>query len=118
MTWTGRRVLVTGAGGFIGSHLTETLVREGAQVRALVRYNGRGERGWLDRSDCLADIDVVAGDITDYDCVDRAMNDREVTFHLAALIAIPYSYNAPQSFARRSLAGPPPSRPWAGRRSL
>jgi len=105
VSWKGRRVLVTGAGGFIGSHLTEALVRDGADVRALVRYNGRGDRGWLEQSQLLDRMDVVLGDVTDYDCVHAITDGRDVVFHLAALIAIPYSYTAPESFARANLDG-------------
>jgi NAD dependent epimerase/dehydratase len=105
MTWRGRRVLVTGAGGFIGSHLTEELVRQGAQTRALVRYNSAGAWGWLDDSSSKGSIEVVAGDITDRDMVKAAIKDVEVVFHLAALIAIPYSYQAPESYVRTNVLG-------------
>lgn len=94
MGWNGRKVLVTGAGGFIGSHLTEMLVREGADVRAFVRYNSRGTYGWLDEADVQVRkaVDVVQGDIRDLDRVISAVKGRTHVFHLAAMIAIPYSY--------------------------
>lgn len=105
MTWQGRPVLVTGADGFIGSHLVERLVAEGAQVRALVYYNAFGQWGWLDDSAVARDVEVVAGDITDTEFVADAMRGREVVFHLAALIAIPYSYHAPRSYLRTNAEG-------------
>src|SRR5207302_5765395 len=92
--WDGRRVLVTGAGGFIGSHLTERLVELGASVRALVEYNAWNGRGWLDQLPCVGEIQVIAGDVTDRDSVRQAMQGADTVFHLAALIAIPYSYVA------------------------
>ena len=97
MNWNGMKVLVTGAGGFIGSHLAEKLTESGADVRALVHYNSGGRRGWLDESPLRDDMEIVAGDITDPGSVFHAMNDRDTVFHLAALIAIPYSYVAPSS---------------------
>ena len=105
MSWSGRQVLVTGAGGFIGSHLTEQLVQAGASTRAFVHYNSMGAAGWLDESTVRDDIEVVAGDITDRDAVLEAMKGVEVVFHLAALIAIPYSYNAPASYVRTNIEG-------------
>lgn len=95
-----RSVLVTGGGGFIGSHLCEALVHRGDDVRALVRYNGRGEAGYLDRlaPDVRAAVQVVQGDITDPYAMSDLVAGREVVLHLAALIAIPYSYVAPRSF--------------------
>ncbi len=92
-------VLVTGAGGFVGSHLAEQCVRAGAKVRTLVHYNALGQRGWLDHSELKDEFDVRAGDVTDPDSVCRAAEGCDVVFHLAALIAIPYSYQAPHSFA-------------------
>ena len=103
--WSGRRVLVTGGGGFIGSHLAERLAREGANVRAMVHYNALGTRGWLDHSPMCNDIEIVAGDICDQDSVRQTMRDCEVVFHLAALIAIPYSYRAPMSYVRTNVEG-------------
>jgi dTDP-glucose 4,6-dehydratase len=103
--WGGKRVLVTGAGGFIGSHLAERLVREGAEVTAYVRYNALRTAGWLDTVDREARPDVVFGDITDSDHVKSAVKGHDVVFHLAALIAIPYSYEAPRSYVRANLEG-------------
>jgi len=103
--WKNKRVLVTGAGGFIGSHLTEALVAAGASVRAMVHYNALGTWGWLDQSHYRDNIEVHAGDICDRDSVKKAMEDREVVFHLAALIAIPYSYQAPESYVRTNVVG-------------
>jgi NAD dependent epimerase/dehydratase len=105
LDWTGKRVLVTGAGGFIGSHLTERLVQIGATTRALVHYHGLGAWGWLDHSPLRGDMEVVAGDICDRDSVCQAMQGAEVVFHLAALIAIPYSYHAPASYVRTNTEG-------------
>ena len=105
MSWNGRKVLVTGAGGFIGSHLTERLAELGADVRALVHYNALGSWGWLDEWPRRGDVEVMAGDITDRDSVRRAVEGRAVVFHLAALIAIPYSYAAPASYVRTNVDG-------------
>lgn len=105
MNWNGKQVLVTGAGGFIGSHLAEQLVREGARVRAMVIYDALGSWGWLDRSPLAAQMEVIAGDITDYHSVRKAMAGVEVVFHLAALIAIPYSYEAPDLYIRTNING-------------
>jgi NAD dependent epimerase/dehydratase len=105
--WTGRKVLVTGAGGFIGSHLTERLVRAGADVRAMVRYNGRSDLGML--ADVAPDVrhqlEIIFSDITDPFAVRRAVQGRDVVFHLAALIAIPYSYTAPASYVATNING-------------
>jgi dTDP-glucose 4,6-dehydratase len=103
----GKAVLVTGAGGFIGSHLTERLVRLGHQVRALVRYNGRDDRGWLDDlpKDVLGEIEVHRGDLKDPDAVNRAVEGRQQVFHLGALIAIPYSYQNPYDVVQTNVNG-------------
>ncbi len=100
-------VLVTGADGFIGSHLAERLAAEGARVRAFCLYNSRGSAGWLDESDpaLRASMEVVFGDIRDARFVERAAEGAEVVFHLAALIAIPYSYHAPESFVDTNVRG-------------
>ncbi len=105
MDLRGARALVTGAGGFIGSHLAERLVEDGASVRAFVHYNALGTWGWLDHSPRRADLEVVAGDISDALSVREAMRGIDIVFHLAALIAIPYSYRAPISYARANIEG-------------
>lgn len=101
--WTGRRVLVTGAEGFIGSHLVDELLAEGAQVRALVHYNPFGRWGWLqDRAD---DVEILSGDVRDGERVARVVDGIDVVFHLAALIGIPYSYDAPESYLQTNVMG-------------
>lgn len=107
MTWQGRKVLVTGAGGFIGSHLVERLVILGARVRALVRYNSRNDWGLLELlpEAVKKEIEVVTGDITDPFSTAAAVSGCEVIFHLAALIAIPYSYLAPAQYVAVNCQG-------------
>jgi NAD dependent epimerase/dehydratase len=102
-----KKVLVTGAGGFIGSHLTERLVRDGHQVRALVRYNGRDDRGNLGDlpADIQAAVEVERGDLKDPGAVRRAVEGREWVFHLGALIAIPYSYHNPYDVVQTNVLG-------------
>ncbi len=106
-SYRGRTVLVTGADGFIGSHLAEALVAEGAKVRALCLYNSNGSYGWLDHAsaDVREAIDFRLGDIRDARLVEQLCEDVEVVFHLAALIAIPYSYVAPESFVDTNVRG-------------
>ena len=106
-TWQGRKVLVTGAGGFIGSHLTETLVELGAEVTAMIRYTSRSDWGNLEflPSDKKGALRVVAGTVEDPHFVSRHVMGKEVVFHLAALIGIPYSYVAPQSYVRTNVEG-------------
>ena len=101
------KVLVTGAGGFIGSHLVERLVADGADVCAFVEYDFRGSWGWLDQVDpAMRDgIEVIAGDIRDAHAVRQAMAGCETVFHLAALIGIPYSYLAPESYVQTNVTG-------------
>ncbi len=99
------KVLVTGAGGFIGSHLTELLVKKGFDVKAFVRYNGKNDWGWLETSDVRNNIEVISGDIRDYDSVHSAMKGCESVFHLAALIGIPYSYVSPLAYIRTNIEG-------------
>lgn len=107
MSLRGVPVLVTGADGFIGSHLAERLVAEGADVRAFCIYNSRGSAGWLDETDreTRAALDIRLGDIRDAAFVERVMDGMQVVFHLAALIAIPYSYVAVESFVDTNVRG-------------
>lgn len=102
-----KRILVTGADGFIGSHLTEMLVDAGANVRAFVYYNSFNSWGWLDEVDLRVkrSIEVFAGDVRDPHGVRAAMRDCEVVFHLAALIAIPYSYHSPDTYVDTNIKG-------------
>jgi len=107
MNWQGKTVLVTGAGGFIGSHLVERLVELGARVRALARYNSRNDWGLLEQLPTSAknEIDVVLGDLTDPYSTNRLVQGQEIIFHLAALIAIPYSYIAPAHYVATNCGG-------------
>jgi dTDP-glucose 4,6-dehydratase len=101
------KILVTGAGGFIGSHLTEELVREGEDIRAFVRYNSRDERGLLEElpKEIQNQIEIVPGDLKDPDGVRKALKGCSKVFHLGALIAIPYSYIHPFDFIQTNVAG-------------
>jgi dTDP-glucose 4,6-dehydratase len=107
MNWEGRRVLVTGAGGFIGSHLVEALVHAGAEVTAFVHYRSTGLAGLLSLLDppVLAAVRLFAGDLRDTHAVGRAMSGQDVVFHLGALIAIPYSYLHPESVVQTNVEG-------------
>lgn len=100
-----KKVLVTGADGFIGSHLTEMLVAEGYEVRALAQYNSFNSWGWLDSSPIKQDIEVVTGDVRDPFFCKEISKNVDVVFHLAALIAIPFSYIAPQSYVETNVTG-------------
>ena len=100
-----KRVLVTGADGFVGSHLVELLVQNGYRVRALVQYNSYNNWGWMEAVDCINDVEVIAGDIRDQDCCNSIMKNIDIVFHLAALIAIPYSYFAPKSYIDTNVTG-------------
>lgn len=107
MELKGKKVFVTGAAGFIGSHLVETLVKEGAQVTALVHYNSRNSYQNLELTDpkILREIKIVFGDVTDLPFLLKETRVMDVVFHLAALIAIPYSYIAPQSYVATNIGG-------------
>jgi dTDP-glucose 4,6-dehydratase len=107
MNWSGKKAVVTGSDGFIGSHLVERLVELGAEVRALVLYNSFNSWGWLDTIERkkLENTEVVAGDIRDLHRVREVVRDADMVFHLAALIAIPYSYHAPDSYIETNVRG-------------
>jgi len=107
MDWSGKKVLVTGSGGFIGSHLVERLVADGADVRAFVRYNSRSDFGMLEQlpKDVVEKLDVYPGDLKDSDAVRAAAKDMEIIFHLASLIAIPYSYIHPRETIENNVLG-------------
>jgi len=107
MNLKGKKVLVTGAEGFIGSHLTERLVELGAEVTALVQYNSFNNWGWIDSFDknVSDSIKVETGDIRELDGMNRIVKGNEVVFHLAALIAIPYSYLSPMAYVRTNVEG-------------
>jgi NAD dependent epimerase/dehydratase len=105
--WRDKQVLVTGAGGFIGSHLVERLARSGARVRAFVRYNSRGDYGLLARlpEDIYRKLQIIPGDLRDLPALIAAMQDVEIVFHLGALIAIPYSYIHPLEVVESNTLG-------------
>ncbi|MGE3507836.1 MAG: GDP-mannose 4,6-dehydratase [Vicinamibacterales bacterium] len=107
MAWTGRKVLVTGAGGFIASHLCERLVEHGADVTALIHYSSRSDWGNLEflSPPHKSSLRVVAGNVEDADAMTTLLKGQDVVFHLAALIAIPYSYSAPASYIRTNVEG-------------
>ena len=103
----GKNALVTGAGGFIGSHLTEELVRSGARVTAFVRYNSRNDWGLIEElpEDVVKELEVISGDLKDSDAVRKACRGRDIVFHLGALIAIPYSYVNPRDAVETNVLG-------------
>jgi dTDP-glucose 4,6-dehydratase len=107
ITWQEKSVLVTGAGGFIGSHLVERLVREGAHVRAFIRYNSRNDAGLLRLmpAEIIKSVDLIAGDLRDLTSVRNAMRNTSHVFHLGALIAIPYSYINPGEVVETNVMG-------------
>jgi len=99
------KILVTGADGFIGSHLTELLVKQGYQVKALSQYNSFNYWGWLEDIDCLKDVEVLNGDVRDPHYCKHITKGVDTVYHLAALIAIPYSYVAPDSYVDTNIKG-------------
>jgi len=107
VSWDNKKVLVTGAGGFIGSHLTERLVQLGAQVKAFVRYNSRNDWGLLELlpQDKLGEVEVITGDLRDGDAVRQATRNIEIVFHLGSLIAIQYSYVHPRESIETNIIG-------------
>lgn len=107
MNWSGKRVLVTGAGGFIGSHLTERLAERGSRVGAFVRYNGRNDWGLLEflSPDVLKNIKIMMGDLRDPEAVRGAVKDVDLVFHLGALISIPFSYLDPRNVVETNILG-------------
>jgi NAD dependent epimerase/dehydratase len=100
-----KKVLITGAGGFIGSHLTELCVKRGYHVRAFVHYNSSNHWGWLENSAFKDKIEVISGDVRDYDIVFNALKGCDSVFHLAALIGIPYSYVSPMAYIKTNIEG-------------
>lgn len=107
MELNNRKVLVTGAGGFIGSHLVEQLIRQNCEVKAFVHYNSFGRWGWLDSlpKDLISGIEIFSGDIRDPNGVNAAMKGTSAVFHLAALIGIPYSYHSPDVYVDTNVKG-------------
>ena len=100
-----KNILVTGGCGFIGSHLVEMLVKNGNKVTCFDRYNPNNHWGWLENSDVKDDIEVILGDIRDFDSVHNVIKGAELVFHLAALIGIPYSYVSPLAYIRTNIEG-------------
>ena len=100
-----KKIFITGATGFIGSHLCEMAIQKGYKVTGFDRYNSNNDFGWLKRSPYLDKIKIILGDIRDYDSVYKSMKGCDVVFHLAALIGIPYSYVSPQAYIRTNVDG-------------
>ena len=100
-----KSIFLTGATGFIGSHLTELLIKNGYEVVAFDRYNSNNNWGWLEKSKYKKEFKLILGDIRDYDSVSKAMNGCDSVFHLAALIGIPYSYESPLAYIRTNIEG-------------
>ncbi|MBC8490025.1 MAG: GDP-mannose 4,6-dehydratase [Bacteroidetes bacterium] len=107
MNWEGKKVFVTGAGGFIGSHLCEKLVLLGCKVTSFVHYNSRNDWGLLEHlpSEIKTNIEVISGNIQDPYFLDNSVRNKDIVFHLAALIPIPYSYKAPLSYIKTNVEG-------------
>lgn len=100
-----KKILITGAGGFIGSHLVERCVELGFNIRAFVHYNSKNNWGWLEESAIKNDIEIISGDIRDFDSVNKAMKGCSEVFHLAALVGIPYSYASPLAYIKTNVEG-------------
>lgn len=107
MVLKNKKILVTGAGGFIGSHLIEELLKEGGKIRAFIHYNSFNSYGWIDSLEKKArkSIDIFSGDISDPHGVKKAMRGYEIVFHLAALVGIPYSYHSPDTYVDTNITG-------------
>jgi dTDP-glucose 4,6-dehydratase len=105
VSWEGRRVLVTGAGGFIGSHLVEALGTRGASVRAFLRYNSRNDHGWLEELRRPEGVEIFRGDLSNPEASINAVDGIDTVFHLGALIPIPYSYVHPREFVETNVVG-------------
>jgi len=107
MDWQKKKIFITGAGGFIGSHLTEALLRKGAHITALIHYNSRDNHGWLEElsSKDHAGLRVILGDVRDGDAIRKLVIGHDMIFHLAALIGIPYSYMAPAAYVETNIKG-------------
>lgn len=105
--WEQKQVLITGAGGFIGSHLTEALVKAGAKVRVFIRYNSRDGRGNLEDLEpgMLEEIEIIAGDLRDANVIERSVKGCDAVFHLGALVGIPYSYKNPREVVETNIMG-------------
>ena len=99
------KTLITGSAGFVGSHLTELCVEKGNDVRAFVHYNSKNDWAWLEESKYVSEIEIISGDIRDYDSVYNAAKGCDTIFHLAALIGIPYSYVSPQAYIKTNIEG-------------
>ena len=99
------KILITGAAGFIGSHLTEMMTKKGFKVVAFDRYNSNNDHGWLNNSPYKKDFEVILGDIRDYDSVNKAVKGCKGVLHLAALVGIPYSYFSPLAYVKTNIEG-------------
>jgi NAD dependent epimerase/dehydratase len=100
-----KKVLITGAGGFIGSHLAEAVIEQGYSVKAFIKYNSKNDWGWIEDSKYKNEMEILTGDIRDYDFVYRAIEGCDTVFHLAALIGIPYSYISPLAYIQTNILG-------------
>ena len=99
------KILITGAAGFIGSHLTEMMTKKGFRVVAFDRYNSNNDHGWLNNSPYKKDFEVILGDIRDYDSINKAARGCKSVMHLAALVGIPYSYFSPAAYVKTNIEG-------------